>query len=74
MTLCLCLALVRPIWTAVFSSRLLRTKRDLNLLEEVQHKVTEMMEHLQHVGRLRELGLHILEKRRLWEVLIAASQ
>lgn len=36
-------------------------KKDGNLLEKVQHEVTEMMKHLQHEGRLRELGLIILE-------------
>lgn len=70
----LCLALVRHIWTAVFSSRLLRIKKGVGLLEQDQHKITEMMKRLQHKGRLRELGLFMPKKRRLWGVLIAASQ
>jgi len=37
-------------------------------------KMIRGMEHLSYKDRLRELGLFILRKRRLWEDLIAAFQ
>jgi len=68
----LCSVLVRPhleysiqIWSP-------QLRRDMNLLELIQRRATEIiqrMEHLQYEYRMRVLWLFNLEKRRLWGAL-----
>ncbi|KAK4829983.1 hypothetical protein QYF61_008114 [Mycteria americana] len=52
-------------------------RKDMDLLEKGQRRATKMiggMEHLSYEERLRELGLFIVEKRRLQGHLMAAFQ
>ncbi|PKU49233.1 hypothetical protein llap_418 [Limosa lapponica baueri] len=52
-------------------------RKNMDLLERVQQRATQMIKHLEHLSyedRLRELGLFSLKKKRLWGHLIAAFQ
>jgi len=52
-------------------------KNNMDLLEQVQRRAVEViqgLEHLYYEYRLRELGLSVLENRRLWGNLIEAFQ
>ena len=73
----LCSALVRPhleYCTHLWSPQ---HKNKIEQLEQVQKRTMKIIRRLKHPSnenRLRELSLLRLEKRRLWEVLVAAFQ
>ena len=75
MILPLCSALVSPHLEYCIQMRSPQYRRDMDLLECIQRRATEMipgMKHLCYKDRLRELGLFSAEEQRLQGDLVTA--